>query len=352
MKTRRLAITLGLAALVTSLLIFAAARVKQPAAPEKNPPAAAGEYRISGPHTHENLTVFLVHGPERLSGKVPLTLQEALERKQVIVHETSNVNELTIENVSPTEEVFVQAGDIVKGGRQDRCLTVDLILPPKSGKVPIAAYCVEQGRWSQRGREAAANFSSSDSRLATKDLKIAGLGKGKSQGEVWSKVEEAQVKLSANAGASARAAESPSSLQLTLENKQVQQLTDGYIKSLAAITERQPDVIGYAFAINGKINSADVYGSVALFQKLWPKLLRASAVEAVAELQKGAPPPEPVTAEMIATFLAQSEQGRPAERSVTERVKNVVRETDQHLLLEAHDLSKGGRLIHRNYLKK
>jgi hypothetical protein len=55
---------------------------------------------------------------------------------------------------------------------------------------------------------------------------------------------------------------------------------------------------------------------------------------------------------MIATFFAQSEAGRPAERSVTERVSNVVRETDQHLLLEAHDLSKGKRLIHRNYLKK
>ena len=45
-------------------------------------------------------------------------------------------------------------------------------------------------------------------------------------------------------------------------------------------------VIGYAFAINGKVNSADVYASHELFQKLWPKLLESSAVEAFSELQK------------------------------------------------------------------
>ena len=45
-------------------------------------------------------------------------------------------------------------------------------------------------------------------------------------------------------------------------------------------------MIGYVFAINGHINSADVYASRALFLKLWPKLLEASAVEAIAELNK------------------------------------------------------------------
>jgi len=70
-------------------------------------------------------------------------LQEAMERKAVIVHETSEVNELSIENVSQSEEVLVQAGDIVKGGRQDRVLAVDLIMPAGSGKMPIAAFCVE-----------------------------------------------------------------------------------------------------------------------------------------------------------------------------------------------------------------
>ena len=62
------------------------------------------------------------------------------------------------------DEVFVQAGDIVKGGQQDRVLSVDLLLPPRSGAVSIAAFCVEHGRWTARGNEDVRQFSSAASR--------------------------------------------------------------------------------------------------------------------------------------------------------------------------------------------
>ena len=65
--------------------------------------------QISGPHTHENLSVFFIHGPELLTGCKFLTLQEALEQKKACVYETGNVNELAIENLSENEELFVQA---------------------------------------------------------------------------------------------------------------------------------------------------------------------------------------------------------------------------------------------------
>ncbi len=126
-------------------------------------------FRISGPYTHENLSVFLIHGPDKIKNKNFLTLQEAMQQKKVIVHETSNVNELAVENVSD-EEVFIQAGDIVKGGKQDRLITLDFVVPPKSGKMPIAAFCVGQGRWRPRGQEAAGYFASSDSQFATQSL--------------------------------------------------------------------------------------------------------------------------------------------------------------------------------------
>ncbi|MFX5484718.1 DUF6569 family protein, partial [Acinetobacter baumannii] len=55
------------------------------------------------------------------------------------------------------------------------------------------------------------------------------------------------------------------------------------INELQKVGDKDSDVVGYAFAINGKVNSADVYASHDLFKKLWPKLLNSSAVEAVAE---------------------------------------------------------------------
>ena len=106
---------------------------------------------------------------------MPLTLQEALARGAVKVHETGSVNALTVENTGK-DEVFVQAGDIVKGGQQDRVLSVDLLLPPRSGQVSIAAFCVEHGRWTARGKEDARQFSSAGSAMPSHEAKVGDAG--------------------------------------------------------------------------------------------------------------------------------------------------------------------------------
>ena len=136
----------------------------------------AADYEISGPYTHKNLTVFLIYGPSKvIVSKNFLTLQEALDQKKVIVFETKSVNELAIQNLS-NEEVYVQSGDIVKGGQQDRMLGVDLIVPPHSRKIPIAAFCVESGRWTKRGNEQAGTFGSSSEVASIKRSETGGKG--------------------------------------------------------------------------------------------------------------------------------------------------------------------------------
>jgi len=203
------------------------------AAGEKDKPAAPA-HRLSGPYTHGNLTVFLIHGEDQLKGKTYLTLDEALEQKKVIVHETKNVNELSIENVSPDGEVFIAAGDIVKGGEQDRVLAFDMILPAKSGKTPINSFCVESGRWQKRGGEEAATFGSSKGQLPTKDLKIANRSVA-DQSEVWKKVAKAQMDLSRNVGATVNDPRSESALQLSLGNKKRVEAFAGWVRSLGRL---------------------------------------------------------------------------------------------------------------------
>ncbi len=307
------------------------------------------DYVISGPFTHENLSVFLLHGRDHPNGHDFLTLQEAMERKVVMVHETSNVNELAIENLSEAE-VYVQSGEIVKGGRQDRVLTYDLIVPAHSGRLPIAAFCVERGRWNRRGAESASEFSSSTGTLNTKSLKLAAR-RSQSQHEVWASVAEAQDKLTGSLGAPVAAAESASSLQLTLENERVKATAQEYLDQLAPVIEGQPDVAGYAFAINGQINSADLYASTALFRKLWAKLLNATAVEALAELDKHKLF-KAVTAEEVRAALAEAERGAAAEKDVTGRIRLVTRETGRFVFFETRDLLRDGAWIHRNYVSK
>ncbi len=309
---------------------------------------ASSDYRYSGPYTHGNLTVFLIHGKD-LTNKTFLTLQEALAQKKVRVYETKDVNELAIRNFS-NQDIYVQAGDIVRGGEQDRMISVDFIVPPKSGRMPIAAFCVESGRWSRRGNEAAGTFSSSENSVALKDLKLAAK-RDNSQQEVWKKVSLAQDKLSANVNASVADATSSSSYELSVENSKVKETTAAYITALSGIVRSKSDVIGYVFAINGHVNSADVYASRALFLKLWPKLLKASAVEAIAELNKDVEV-KPIVSETVETFLAESEKPSASSKDVTQRVKVVTREGDNNIFFETQDRSQKDGWVHRNYIKK
>ncbi len=287
MKKQSFALTFAtvllLVGITTALLIKAQARSQGGNAAEGSR-ISAGEYTLSGPYTHNNLSIFLVHGRSLVAGDKFLTLQEALQQKKVIVYETKDVNELAIQNLSD-QDVYVQSGDIVKGGQQDRMISVDLIVPPRSGRMPIAAFCVEHGRWSGRGNEQAGVFSSSADVAATKEIKLAAK-RSSSQGAVWESVTVAQDKLSQNVGTRVNSPVSESSLQLAVENRKVRETAESYVSALSGIVKGKDDVIGYVFAINGQVNSADVYASSALFKKLWPKLLKASAIEAIAELQR------------------------------------------------------------------
>lgn len=306
-------------------------------------------YRVSQAYSHKNLSIFLIHGKNESSKTNIMTLAEAMERKLFRVYETSDVNELMVENLSREQDVFIQSGDIVKGGKQDRVLAVSIIIPARSGRVSIDAFCVESGRWEKRGDENAAQFSSSTERIVSKELKLAA-NDTRSQQDVWAKVSEAQKRLSDNVGGSVAAAESRSSLQLSLENGRVATTVDEYIKNLANITAGKTDVIGYAFAINGQINSADIYVSNTLFKKLWPKMLKAAAVEAVSH-SRGVRVAEPVKSAAVNGFLADADKGRAKERAVAGNASIVTREEKDNVVFEARD-DKSKTIVHRSYVKK
>lgn len=356
MKKQAFVLTLGvvLVAVAVSMgvLINAKAQWGSPGGgaggPGQGAGTAVGDYRLSGPYTHRNLTIFLVRGKNVIKAKSFLTLQEALVQRKVVVYETRSVNELSIQNFSD-EDVYVQSGDIVKGGQQDRMIGVDLIVPPRSGKMPISAFCVEHGRWSGRGNERVGVFSSSSDAVATREIKLAAKREN-SQGGVWQSVTVAQDKLSRNLDTRVNSTVSESSLQLAVENNKVQETADSYVKALSTIANRSDDVIGYVFAINGKVNSADIYGSNVLFKKLWPKLLKANAIEAIAELQKDKF--KPASAASVQGFLSESEKAKGSDKDVNARVNLLTREDDENIFFETRDRAQKGAWIHRNYIKK
>jgi hypothetical protein len=338
-------------------------------------------YRISGPVVHENLQIYFVHG-KSADGPVPLTLQEALANGSAVVRETGSVNQLEVENTGDNE-VFIQSGDIVKGGRQDRVLTVSLIIPPHSGAMPIASFCVEQGRWTARGRENAQRFETASASVPSREAKIAmkvpaaaappvtgfsgttpitrsnpsylsSLDVGRRQQEVWEGVAKIQDKLSRAVAAPVAMPESRSSLQLSLENEKLKEAEAGYVKALQPAGEAGDDVIGYVFAINGKLNSADLYPSNGLFRKMWPKLLAANAVEAIGDKAAGKAATLPSEAEVLA-FLKSAEAGKGVEQPLIGGNKLETREAAGALFFETRvpsAPSADAGWVHRNYIAK
>jgi hypothetical protein len=229
-------------------------------------------------------------------------------------------------------------------------ISMDFIVPAKSGRIPIGAFCVESGRWQQRGNESNGSFSSSLNSASTKELKLAAKQEA-SQSAVWNYVKVAQDKLSSNVAGRVNSSVSDSSLELAVDNHKVKETSGTYINAMSKIVRQHGDVIGYVFAINGEVNSADVYGSAALFAKLWPKLLKATAIEAVAELN-GETKSDGVSAEAVQDFLGTAERPKPTEKSVNQRVQLVTREDEKNIFFETRDRRQGNAWVHRNYIKK
>jgi hypothetical protein len=311
-----------------------------------------GEYTITGPYTHDNLSVFLIRGENKVEGREFLTLEEALDRKVAVLHETEDVGELMIDNNDSKIYIYIQQGDIVKGGKQDRTLSFDVLVPPKTRKFRIKSFCVEQGRWSQRGGESAAFFSVSDNQVAGNDLKLAANAFIGGQAVVWDNVKVLQDKLAANAAVEIKELDSQTSLQLTLEDSKVKDTSEAYVKALSRATRGRRDVVGFAFAINGKVQSANIYASNLLSRKLWPKLLESSAVEAVAEMKRNKKF-RPVAGKDVKTWLENAEKGAATAKAINEKVKMVKQETDASYIFQTDaDGDADVEWYHRNYVAK
>lgn len=258
--------------------------------------------RVTGPYTHENLTVFLVHAAKQ-DGRDFITLDEGLKAGLVTVSEKeqAQVRELQIENRGD-RPLFLQEGDRLKGGKQDRTIYSSLVVPPHSGKVGVPTFCIEPGRWQPQGGQGAAFGVTLNAALAPKEVRQAAKF-SKDQQEVWDAVGEQKRQ----AGADMLAPSATTSLNELFDAPKVRELSDAFAKALADVPRKHADAVGVAVAVNGKIEEVDVYPNHALLAKLYPRLLQSYALQAT--LAKGrAKDGKPVTPAAVAEFLAEAKK--------------------------------------------
>lgn len=338
--------------LLIGLLILAVGCAPQsagPGAPGKEP------YTLSGPYVHDNLTLFLMHVREVKDKTDYLTLSEGLVQKNVVVSEMSeggDVNTLQIQNNSD-KPLYVQSGDFIRGGKQDRSIAVDFVLPPHSAQTSIAAFCVEPHRWSKEGEDISLssgtfNFESTP---ASGKLKLAikeGATDQGVQGEVWDQVAKSREKLAENLPAaeySEPLGGSGGSMAKTVDSKPVQEATEKYINALKGILEGKPDVAGVVVIVNGQIQSADLYPNPALFRKLWEPTLKSASVAALAEKNK-APEAKPVSKEDVVTFLSAPESGQEESRPLGGDISMKRRKAEKTV---RYDTENNGKPVHNSW---
>src|SRR4029453_10887574 len=158
-----------------------------------------------------------------------------------------------------------------------------------AGPLPIASFCVEQGRGTARGKGDLNKFSSASEAMPSraallamaapapaKDGGFRPAGEVPASGEVavkqkkvWGSVAGTQSKLAGGLNSSVASPNSATSLQLSLENATLQGARASYLAALKAKGEAEPDILGYVVAINGQMSSANLYPSNAMFRKMW-----------------------------------------------------------------------------------
>jgi hypothetical protein len=272
-----------------------------------------GDWRLLDPITYENISIFPVVSSNSQDTSAFLTLEEGLATGEVIVREQgsegmvhgrdgrpvyvpqyntgASVNQLVLINRSK-RPLLLLAGELVSGGKQDRVIGKDRIVPIGAPPLPLNVFCVEHGRWTGVSQFAAARtiVHPSVREKAAVDQK---------QAEVWDAVRS---------GTTAKAAPSAPAPRMSMGDIQGAIASNGrteayekiYVSRAVGVSiddfveevQRRfasatsglkgERVVGVVVAYGGEIAWSDIFASGDLFDHYWNKLLRSYAVEALA----------------------------------------------------------------------
>lgn len=264
-----------------------------------------GARHVSSPRTSGALTLFLLSGEDAAVPPV-LSLGQALERGVAQVREATSYQHVTLDNLGDLP-VLCLAGDLVKGGMQDRVLRHDTLLAPRQTGLVVDACCVEQGRWGGRGGDAQDRFRAALDMAPTRLRRH--LVTGADQGEVWHEVAQTQERLGRSQGRAMRDDRSASSLGLSLELPELQDAIGDVLYPFEEGLERE-DVQGCLAYIDGVGWQLEWFATRALWQANRLRLVRALAVEALGATASGRRPPgEAEARRWLAQVATRSETG-------------------------------------------
>lgn len=274
-------------------------RVEWKREPGKNPVISlVRQIEIGMPEQYRGVTIFPLILRRPVAAMNLKTLDEALREGWVEIREKEHaeVPVVLVRNNS-RYRVFWMAGAIIVGGKQNRNVRDDVLLRPRSDFVEIPVYCGERGRWVEIRPMFEAAGVVAHPRLRRQ------VAIGKSQSSVWSEIE---------GHGRALGVDSPTDdYKRSYEEEGVRKKLEDYIHHFRS--GRTADTVGLLAAPHNRILGGDFFSDPELLAKLWQKLLRSYAAEALrCELtEKG----REVSRESVRDFLRQVFQADCVEKS-------------------------------------
>jgi hypothetical protein len=289
----------------------------------------SNDWRLIEPVRYENLSVFPIVSRQSADTAAFATLDEGLSAGEVVVSEGgadvlmrsrdgrpvpippqrgASVNQLVLINRG-SKPLLLLAGELVSGGKQDRIISKDRIVPPGAAPLPLDVFCVEAGRWT-----GGVQFTAGKLMVHPSVREQAAVTK--EQDKVWAAVRNGtapaaapppppvasasggpsgmpsqtsqSVMVTAGALSAAIASEAPTqSYEKLYKSPQVAVPADTFSDEVQRRFDRGTAklkgeaVVGVVVAYGGEVAWSDIFASPSLFQRYWPKLLRSYVEEAL-----------------------------------------------------------------------
>jgi hypothetical protein len=286
----------------------------------------AQPWELGAPVTYQDLTIFPVISSQNADTSDFETLDQALSSGDAVISEQggymrrardgepvpvytggSQVNQLVLVNRGK-RPLLLLAGEVVSGGKQDRIIGKDRIVPIGSAPLPLDVFCVEHGRWTGDSM----NFSAAETMVHPTVREQAAVKQDQSQ--VWAAVRDETPKVgqsesvtvdgrAAASGFAAGAAAPPALSSATIggviseaptqsyrriyQSPMVQNSVEGFADEMSRRFDRATSgikgghVVGVVVAFGDDVAWSDIFASSQLFETYWPKLLRSYVVEAL-----------------------------------------------------------------------
>jgi len=220
-----------------------------------------------------------------------LTADEALKKKVLVVEElkSAEVARAKFTNASKTHMIFLMAGEVLVGGKQNRTLTTDALLAPGTSTI-LPLYCVQRGRWTG-GKGFAGGTTVAPMSVRSKAAQGAG------QKAVWTEVARANRRLGS--------ATPSDDLGAAMNKKENVQRLKKIRKRIASKWPRK--CAGVVVARDGRIVAADLFNSADLFARMRDKVLDSTLADVTDGAGKGkveAPTQRAVRAYLQAAYKA------------------------------------------------